>query len=190
MNDRRGRVIVISSVSGGGKTSLIRLLKRTHPELWIAVTATTRPPRGGETDGVDYYFYSRARFEETIQAGGFLEHAVVHGNYYGVPAAPVHEKLEKSRSVVLNIDVQGMRTVRKMMGPDVITIFLLPPSFETWEERLRTRGTNSEQDIQTRLDEGRMEIKAAAEYDHAVVNDVLEVAAGQVSAILTGAGIV
>ena len=190
MVEKKGQVIVISSVSGGGKTSLIRLLKRNHPELWVAVTATTRAPRQGEADGVDYFFYSRDRFENTIREGGFLEHAVVHGNYYGVPAGPVYEKLNKGRSVIMNIDVQGMRTVQRMMGADMLSIFILPPSAEVWEERLRARGTNTEEDIQTRLREGREEMKCASEYEYSVVNEILEVAAGQVSSILSEARVV
>lgn len=190
MSDGHGKIIVISSVSGGGKTSLIRLLKRNHPRLWIAVTATTREPRTGETDGVDYFFYTREQFEETLAAGGFLEHALVHGNYYGVPAEPVYEKLKKGRSVILNIDVQGMRTVRALMGGEVLSIFLLPPDLKVWEDRLRSRGTDSEEGIQRRLAEGHAELKSSVEYDYQIVNDILEVAAGQVSGILTEVGII
>ncbi len=188
--EHKSKVIVISSVSGGGKTSLIHLLVRNHPELAVAVTATSRQPRKGEINGDHYFFLSSEEFSRKIQQNEFLESAQVHGNYYGVPAAPVFETLENGKSVILNIDVQGMRSVKARMGGRLLSVFILPPDRETWEHRLRTRATDSEADIQKRLNEGLSEMKAAEEYDYRVVNEVLESAAGEISAILQAENIV
>lgn len=189
MSAKRSKVVVISSVSGGGKTSLIRLLLRNNQSLHSAITATSRPPRPGEIDAVDYYFFSREEFEARIARGEFLEHALVHGNYYGVPMKPVEEKLAQGISVILNIDVQGMRSVRERFKGRVVSIFLLPPDRDTWETRLRERATNTESEIRLRLEEGLREMAAAEEYDYRVVNDFLEQAAGEVSAILEEQGV-
>lgn len=183
-------MIIISSVSGGGKTSLISRLIRDHTDLHVAVTATSRAPRANEVEGKHYFFYDAADFEHKIQAGEFLEHARVHGNYYGVPAAPVEAKLADGISVILNIDVQGMRTVKERMGDRVLSIFLLPPDRESWEDRLRNRGTDSEEDIQLRLEQGIGEMAAADEYDYQITNDMLERATGEVSFILRQEGVV
>jgi guanylate kinase len=188
MSENKARLIVISSVSGGGKTSLIRLLTRKHPELFVAVTATSRKPRVGEVEGVHYYFLSPDEFQARIDHGEFLEHARVHGNYYGIPAAPVEAKLAEGVSVILNIDVQGMRTIKRRMGARVITIFLTPPDETVWESRLRERGTDSEEDIQLRLAQGRAELAQAHDFDYRVENDLLERAAGEVAAILESEG--
>lgn len=180
----QSRLIVISSVSGGGKTSLIRLLQRNHPELQVAITATSRTPRPEEVDGVHYYFYSPDEFKERLQRNEFLEHALVHGHYYGIPEGPVLEKLDAGFSVILNIDIQGRRTVKEKFADRMISIFLLPPDREIWEDRLRTRGTESEASIQVRLQQGLEEMQCAPEYDYRVTNDILERAAGEISFIL------
>ena len=151
---REGKVIVISSVSGGGKTTVIGELVRRHRELAVAITATSRPPRDGERDGEHYHFLSREEFEPKIEEGGFLEHATVHGNHYGVPMDQVEKRLQQGESIILNIDVQGMKTIRDRMKERALTIFLLPPDEKTWEERLRGRGTDSDEVILQRLDEG------------------------------------
>lgn len=186
----KSRVVVISSVSGGGKTSLIRLLVRNHPELWVAVTATSRAPRDEEIHGVDYFFYTEPEFQVHLKNKEFLEHAYVHGNHYGVPQGPVLEKLEQGRSVILNIDFQGMRTVRERLKDRVVSVFILPPNREEWENRLRSRATDSEEQIRRRLEQGELEMQVAPEYDYRVVNDVLERATGEVSAILESIGAV
>lgn len=190
LSEKRGRVIVISSVSGGGKTSLIRMLTRLHPQLRNATTATSRSPRLGEEDGVHYHFLSPEEFKRRIEAGEFIEHAKVHGNYYGVPAGPLLESLARGESVILNIDVQGFRHVRERMGKDVVSIFLMPPNAQEWEARLRKRGTDSEEVIRRRLEEGRHEMTCASQFDYRVVNEVLEVAVGEVSAILQEEGVI
>ena len=186
---KKARVVVISSVSGGGKTSLIGVLTRMRPGLHTAITATSRPPRPGEENGVHYHFYTPEQFAQMIDAGEFVEYAVVHGNYYGIPRAPLFASLEAGRSVILNIDVQGMRHISEELGERMISVFIMPPSPKVWEERLRNRATDPEEVIRRRLEEGRLEIKAAGEYDYRVVNEVLEVAAGEVNAILEEEGV-
>jgi len=188
-NNSRGKVIVISSVSGGGKTTLANVLIRNHPELHQAITATSRKPRQGEIPDVHYYFYTPEDFKEKIEKNEFLEYALVHKNYYGVPAPPLFERLKKGKSVILIIDVQGKRSVEKILGDQMISIFLIPPSDAVWEDRLRKRGTDSDDAIECRLREGIEQKKFIKEYDFAVVNDILEVAAGEISAILRQEGI-
>lgn len=185
----RGHAIVISSVSGGGKTSLIQMLTRVYPELKTVITATSRPIRTGERHGVHYFFLTRQEFEQRISRGEFLEHAYVHGNHYGVPLDQVQNHLGAGNSVILNIDVQGMRRVRELLPGEVLSIFLLPPGREEWERRLRGRGTDSEEVIQNRLAVGVQELEAAKEYDYRIVNDVLERAAGELSVLLRERGI-
>ncbi len=190
MLSTRSRVIVISSVSGGGKTSLIsRLIEKHGEHLHVAVTATSRSPRSNESDGIHYHFYSADEFKRKIAADELLEYAEVHGNFYGVPAAPVEAKLAGGISVILNIDYQGMRTVREKLGERVLTIFLLPPDRDVWEQRLRSRGTDSEADIQLRLQQGETEMKVANEYDYFVMNDILDRAVDEVVLILRKEGI-
>lgn len=184
------RLIIISSVSGGGKTSLISRLTRDHTDLHVAVTATSRAPRPNEVEGRHYFFYAPEVFESKIEAGEFLEYARVHGNYYGVPAGPVETKLSEGVSVILNIDVQGMRTIKERMGDRFLSIFLSPPDQQVWEDRLRKRGTDSEEDIQLRLQQGLGEMAAADEYDYQITNDMLERATGEVSFILRQEGVV
>lgn len=168
--NKKGRLIVISSVSGGGKTTVIDQLKLRNRELVSIITATSRKPREGEVEGEHYQFLSAEEFEKKLANNGFLEHARVHGNLYGVPRQAVEDVLHKGKHVVLNIDVQGMRTVKEIFHEQVITIFLLPPDEKIWEERLRSRGTDPEAEIQRRLKEGRAEIACKDEFDYQVLN--------------------
>jgi guanylate kinase len=180
----KSRAIVISSVSGGGKTTIINRLREKYPFLRIAVTATTRVPRKGEIDGVHYHFFSRQEFEVKIEKNEFLEYAVVHGNYYGIPYSSVSSVLESGDSVILNIDVQGMLTVKERLRERVITFFIMPPDQKVWEERLRNRKLDSEEDILLRLEDGRREMEMRHSYDHVIVNDDLEDAVESISEIL------
>lgn len=181
----KGRVVVLSSVSGGGKTSLARLLRARHSDLHVGITATSRPPRSGEKHGKHYYFYPEAKFLDMIRHDEFLEHAQVHGNYYGVPRRSVEEVLEAGDSILLTIDVQGWRNVKERLGGVVLSIFLKPPSTAVWEQRLRDRGTDSEEAIRMRLAEGQRELMAAPEYDYEVINQSLDGTLLEVSTILT-----
>ena len=187
MPKQKGRAVVISSVSGGGKSTLIRLLCERRPDIRVAITATTRPPRPGEVNGVHYYFYSEDRFRECLRNEEFLEHAIVHGNLYGIPRAPVISSLDAGAVVILVIDVQGFQTLRQVLKDRMISIFLLPPDREEWEARLRGRGTETEEKIRQRLEMGRRELELAGEYDFRVINDDLNRATDEVLSIIEAA---
>ncbi len=172
---KNAKVIIVSSVSGGGKTTIINHLRIAYPEISLAITATTRPPRGKEQDGKDYYFYTNEEFSKQIQTDHFIEYAKVHGYYYGVPAGPVWQKLEGGSSIILNIDTQGMQTMReKLDRQKMISFFLMPPNLEIWRERLCQRKTNTEQQIKERMARGQFEIEQACHYDHIITNDTIE----------------
>lgn len=190
MLDRKGRIIVISSVSGGGKTTIISRLKERYPEIRSAVTATTRSPRPGEVNGKDYFFYSKEEFESMVEKDGFVEHAFVHGNYYGVPAGPLNAKLDAGTSVILNIDVQGMESVVRLFQDRVVSIFIKPPDTETWLQRLRSRGSDPEEAIRLRIENGKQEMEKADRFRYTIVNDDLERAVNEIIEILKAEGVI
>ncbi|MBA2847821.1 guanylate kinase [Thermosulfuriphilus ammonigenes] len=177
--------MVISAPSGAGKTTLIRQLLRLEKNLIFSVSHTTRSPRPGEVEGKDYYFVSREEFESLVAAGAFLEWAEVHGNLYGTSMEKIREHLDSGRDVVLDIDVQGARQVRKKMGLEAALIFILPPSWSELERRLRSRGTEDEASLRRRLDAARQEIQAASEFDYLVLNDRFDRALSALRSILT-----
>ncbi len=181
---RKGCLIVVSGASGTGKGTVCAQLMKKRPSLRYSISATTRNPRNGEQDGVQYYFHTRESFERLINDGGLLEWADVYGNYYGTPKAPVDKFLEEGQDILLEIDTQGALNVMEKM-PEGIFVFLLPPSMEELERRLRTRGTDSEEVILRRLDAARGEVNAAKKYRYVVVNDVVENAVDTIDAILT-----
>lgn len=171
---RRGRVFVVSSPSGGGKTTAIERLRRRMRTLARSVSLTTRAPRPGERHGRDYRFVSAAEFRRRRRAGQLLEWARVHDAYYGTPARPVRETLVRGRDVILSIDVQGARQVRRVLGADAVLIFLLPPSMRDLRQRLLRRRTESRAAIAQRLAAAARELICASWYDHRVVNDRLD----------------
>lgn len=166
---RKGNLIIFSGPSGVGKTTLRRRLQRRVPDLCFSVSWTTRPRRAGEVDGRDYRFVSRPRFEKAISAQGFLEWAKVHDAYYGTPETSVRRWLRKGKDVLLDIDVQGARQVKKRM-PEAISIFILPPSWKALWERLKKRRTESGEAIRLRLENARKEVDGAKDFDYLVVN--------------------
>ncbi|MFY8148589.1 MAG: guanylate kinase [Prochlorococcaceae cyanobacterium] len=168
-----GRLTVLTGPSGVGKGTLVALLRQRHPRLWLSVSATTRAPRQGEQEGEHYFFLSRQAFEEQVAAGGFLEWAEFAGNLYGTPRRPVEQHLEAGLPVLLEIELEGARQVRTTF-PAGLQLFLKPPSFEELERRIRSRGTDSEEAIQRRLERARVELAAEGEFDAAVVNGELE----------------
>ncbi|MBQ6467976.1 MAG: guanylate kinase [Clostridia bacterium] len=168
--NKTGILIVLSGPSGCGKDTVLSQLIDSNEDIKVSISMTTRAPRAGEIDGVDYYFVTREYFEKKIADGSMLEYAEYNGNYYGTPKAPVDEMLRNGISVVLEIEVQGAEKIRKLY-PDAVSVFLLPPSLNALEYRLRTRGTEDEETLAHRLYIGEQEIKRAGEFDYYVIND-------------------
>ena len=173
MVEGQGQLTVITGPSGVGKGTLVHLLLERNPKIWLSVSATTRSPREGEQDGLSYFFQSRERFDALVSDGGLLEWAEFAGNCYGTPRAPVEEQLSTGRPVLLEIELEGARQVRRSF-PDAVQIFLAPPSFEELERRIRGRGTDPEEAILRRLARAQEELKSKAEFDAVVVNDDLD----------------
>lgn len=179
-----GRLTVLSGPTAVGKGTVMAEMRRRHPDLWISVSATTRPPRPGEVDGVHYHFISPERFDELVASGQMLEWAVVHGrNRYGTPRLPVEEQLSAGRPVFVEVDLQGARQVRAAM-PEARFVFLAPPDFDELVRRLVGRGTESEEERARRLATAREELAAVAEFDHVVVNDDVTRATDEVLALM------
>jgi guanylate kinase len=170
-----GRLIVLTGPSGVGKGTLLRSLLQRHPELYISISATTRQPRPGEIDGQHYYFVTRDEFEKMLQAGELLEWAEYAGNYYGTPFAPVEQQIQLGRLVILEIELVGARKIHNIFK-SALRIFILPPSIDELEQRLRSRGQDSEEAISKRLSCAKAELDAANEFDLQIVNDDLETA--------------
>ncbi|MEP0913461.1 guanylate kinase [Leptolyngbya sp. GB1-A1] len=184
-----GRLIVLTGPSGVGKGTLLRALLKRHSDLYLSVSATTRQPRPGEIDGQHYQFVSRIEFERMVAQGELLEWAEFAGNYYGTPRRPVEEKIRQGKWVVLEIELEGARQIRKTF-PEALRIFILPPSLIELEYRLRHRAQDSEEAIVRRLDRARSEINAADEFDIQVINDDLEKALERIeSALFAPAGV-
>ena len=174
---RQGILFVISAPSGTGKTTLCENLRAT-PDFIYSVSCTTRPPRAGEEDGVDYHFLSQDDFSQRIERGEMLEYARVHGNYYGTLKATVKEALEQGTDVLLDIDVQGAMTIRKtddaMVRDSLVDVFIMPPTIEELEKRLRKRGTETEEQVQQRLQTGREESKLWRLYKYTILSGSME----------------
>ncbi len=167
-------LVVISAPSGAGKTTLCQRLLRDFQELRLSISTTTRAPRGQEQHGREYFFTKREEFEAQIRAGEFAEWALVHGNYYGTSKKVVSESLARGHSVLLDIDVQGTASLKKAFGDRCLTIFIAPPSMEELENRLRNRGTDSEESIRRRMENARGEMAQSHQFDHQLVNDEFE----------------
>ena len=167
---RKGLLILISGPSGTGKGTVCDLLRQKHPEISYSISATTRQPRPGEQDGVNYYFYTKEKFREMIDQGQLLEWAEVYGNFYGTPKQKVLDRLDAGEDILLEIDTQGALNVMKVM-PEGLFIFLLPPSLEELAARLKGRGTETEESLHRRLGAAVDEIKLATKYRYVVVND-------------------
>lgn len=172
---RRGLLIILSSPSGAGKSTLSRMLLDWDPSLRFSVSATTRGPREGETDGREYYFKSREAFQELVDTGGMLEHAEVFGNMYGSPKEPVENAVSKGIDVVFDVDWQGGQQIRaSSMADDVVSIFILPPSIVELERRLNARGQDSAEVVANRMSKSKDEISHWKEYKYLIVNDDLQ----------------
>lgn len=179
----RGMLVVVSSPSGGGKGTLIRRVLINVPNVGYSVSFTTRRPREGEIHERDYFFVEPKEFEEMIAAGAFLEWARVHGNLYGTSRAQVENELAEGRDIILEIDVQGAKSVRDL-APGAVSVFILPPSFEVLYERLVARGSERPDDLALRLRNARTEVEHYSEFDYVIINDDATRAATQLAAII------
>lgn len=178
-----GKLIIMSGPSGTGKSTLQRRLMERDPNIQFSVSVTTRAPRPGEVDGVNYYFISRGEYDRMVEQNELLEHAEYVGNGYGTPAAPIDAALQQGRDVLLDIEVQGAVQVMERR-PDALKIFILPPSVEEMERRLRGRGTNDEASISQRTARAQEELKLQHIYDYRVVNDDVDRAVAEIEMIL------
>jgi guanylate kinase len=180
---QRGSLYVISAPSGAGKNALLDEVRRRETRIASTVSATTRAPRPGERDGVDYHFLGREEFQRRVAAGDFAEWAEVHNNLYGTLRSELDRCLATGSDVILELDVQGMRSLKRLY-PGVGTIFLAPPSMEELERRLRNRGTNDDADIALRLRNAESEMAARSEFDCIIVNDTIDRAAAEMVELL------
>lgn len=182
-NNTKGVLIVISGPSGAGKGTICKELIERHDNIYISVSATTRSPRVGEVDGVNYYFLTQDEFKEKVDQNGFIEYANVHGNYYGTPKLNVEKMLNEGKDVILEIDIQGALQVKENFEEGVF-IFILPPSMEELKRRIIKRGSETEESLMTRFKNAYKEINYVSKYNYAVVNDTLDLAVSKVEAII------
>ncbi len=181
--NQRGSVIVISGPSGSGKGTIIDQVLKKNPNCWLSVSTTSRPIRTNDIPGVTYNFVTKAEFEEKIKENYFLEYNNYAGNYYGTPKEFINKKIEAGMDVILEIEINGAQNIKKLI-PEAIFIFIMPPSIEIMKERLRNRGTDSEEKILERFKIAYQEINEVTKYNYVVVNDKLEEAVEKVNSIL------
>ena len=182
---RRGFLLVLSSPSGAGKTTITRQLLERDPSLSLSVSVTTRPPRPGETDGKDYHFIDQAKFDRMVAEDELLEHATVFGHCYGTPRRPIEEALSAGRDIVGDLDWQGTRQLAEKVRRDLVAVFVLPPSLAALKERLRSRAQDSEAVVAGRMAKSTEEMSHWNEYDYVIVNDTVEASVAQARAIVT-----
>ncbi|GAA0085444.1 guanylate kinase [Clostridium sp. CTA-7] len=183
MQSNRGVLIVISGPSGAGKGTICKALLEKDKNIYLSVSATTRAPRVGEVEGVNYYFFTKEVFESKVKENGFLEYANVHGNFYGTPKVNVEKMLEEGKDVILEIDIQGALQVKENFKEGVF-IFILPPSMEELKQRIIKRGSETEESLMTRFKNAYKEINYVSKYNYAVVNDTLDIAVSKVESII------
>ncbi|KLE08023.1 guanylate kinase [Aliarcobacter butzleri] len=183
MNDKKGAILIISGPSGCGKSTLLKEVYKNISDYYFSISTTTREPRVGEVNGVDYFFVSKEEFEEDIKNGNFLEYAKVHDNYYGTSLKPIIQALNEGKLVIFDIDVQGHHLVRKKMNDSVTSVFITTPSLKVLEERLNNRNSDSLEVIEKRVKNAKKEIEFFDEYDYFIVNDNLESASNELVSI-------
>lgn len=187
INEKNGAILILSGPSGCGKSTLLKEVYKDIDDYYFSISTTTRSPRDGEKDGVDYFFVSKEEFQEDIKNGYFLEWAEVHGNYYGTSLKPIKKALKEGKLVIFDIDVQGHEIVRKKMNDVVTSVFITTPSLSVLEERLRNRNTDSDEVIGKRLANAKYEIKYFQKYDYFIVNDDLKIASKELVSIANSA---
>ena len=184
MTNNKGLLIVVSGPSGAGKGTICKALLEKHDDLFISVSATTRQPRAGEVDGVNYHFITKEDFIKRVEQKDFLEYAEVYGNYYGTPKSRVEEMIDSGKNVILEIDIQGALKVKENFKEGVF-IFILPPSMEELKQRIIKRGSETPESLMTRFKSAYQEINYISKYNYAVVNDVVDVAVSKIEGIIT-----
>lgn len=183
IEEKNGAVLLLSGPSGCGKSTLLKEVYKEISDYYFSISTTTRAPREGEVDGIDYFFVSKKEFLDDIKEGFFLEWAEVHGNYYGTSLKPIKKALALGKLVIFDIDVQGHEIVRKKISRQVTSVFITTPSLEVLENRLRSRNTDENDVIEKRLKNAKTEIKYFQKYDYFIVNDDLQIASKQLIAI-------
>jgi guanylate kinase len=181
---RRGMLLVLSSPSGAGKTTITRAVLDREPGLEFSISVTTRRPRAGEVNGRHYHFIDRTRFDAMVRDDALLEHASVFSNFYGTPRAPIEAALAEGRDVILDLDWQGAQQLRRALPADVVSVFVLPPDHQTLEKRLRSRAQDSEEVVNARMIESAEETSHWSEYDYVIINDELEASVALTRSIL------
>ena len=181
---RQGKTFIICGPSGVGKGTVVARLLASNPNLYFSVSATTRQPRNGEVDGVHYHFLSREQFQSWIAEDAFLEHAEFVGNYYGTPKKYVDAAMARGRDVILDIEIQGAEQVHRQR-PEAVRIYVAPPSWAELERRLIGRGTEDMEKVRFRLERGKQEFAAASSFDYFVINDTVDHAVTEITAIMT-----
>ncbi|WP_457593360.1 guanylate kinase [Hydrogenimonas sp.] len=184
---RFGAILIVSGPSGAGKSSLIKAAGSQIGDYYFSISTTTRPPREGEKEGVDYFFVDHETFEADIKAGEFLEYAQVHGNYYGTSLKPVRKALEEGKLVIFDIDVQGHAIARERMGDLITSVFVTTPSLSELERRLKSRGTDDDEIVKKRIQNALVEIEYVTAYDFLIVNDDFEKAVDSFIAVAKAA---
>jgi guanylate kinase len=182
---RRGLMFVLSSPSGAGKTSLSKSLLASDDKIKLSVSVTTRVPRPGEINGIDYFFKTKEEYDQMLKDGELLEHARVFENYYGTPKKPVEEMLSNGFDVIFDIDWQGTQQLSEKCRPDMVRVFILPPSTQELENRLKGRGTDSDEVIEKRMAQAQSEISHWSEYDYVIINSKFEDSLLKIKSILT-----
>ncbi|MBP6163841.1 MAG: guanylate kinase [Aliarcobacter sp.] len=183
MNEKKGAILILSGPSGCGKSTLLKEVYKDISDYYFSISTTTREPRTGEENGVDYLFTSKEEFEKDIQNDDFLEYAKVHDNYYGTSLKPIKEALEQGKLVIFDIDVQGHEIVRNKLDSIVTSVFITTPSLTLLEERLKARNTDSIEIIEKRINNAKIEVGFFQDYDYLIINDDLEIAAKELVCI-------
>ena len=183
INDKQGAILILSGPSGCGKSTLLKEVYKEISDYYFSISTTTRLPREGEVNGIDYFFVSKEEFETDIKNDDFLEYALVHGNYYGTSLKPIKKALEEKKLVIFDIDVQGHEIVRNKLNDIVTSVFITTPSLKLLEERLTSRNTDSNEVIVNRIKNAKVEVEYFNTYDYLIINDNLEFAAKELVSI-------
>ena len=183
INERKGAILIISGPSGCGKSTLLKEVYKDIDDYYFSISTTTRAPRVGETNGVDYFFVTKEEFELDIKNDDFLEYAKVHDNYYGTSLKPINKALEEGKLVIFDIDVQGHEIVRKKLDSIVTSVFITTPSLKVLQDRLNNRNTDSSDIIEKRIKNAKGEVEYFQDYDYLIINEDLEIAAKQLVCI-------